>query len=196
MSKAGKNGVTSKTPQNIPFGAGTIHKNLKYTEGTGWNFEESLYGATSGGSKFSYVPEITTVEIDGVLVKAKQFDKKTGETAKMEINLAELSADTIKTAIVGKTTTSEDVKFTKIISKADIETGDYWENIAFVGETLKGEKIIAIMGNALCTSGFEVESKNKEPGVLAATFECSADPDEENQEFNVLPVQIYYPVAE
>lgn len=196
MSKAGKNGVTSKTPQNIPFGAGTIHKNLKYTEGTGWNFEESLYGATSGGSKFSYVPEITTVEIDGVLVKAKQFDKKTGETAKMEINLAELSADTIKTAIVGKTTTSEDVKFTKIISKADIETGDYWENIAFVGETLKGEKIIVIMGNALCTSGFELEGKSKEPGVLAATFECSADPDEENQEFNVLPVQIYYPVAE
>ncbi len=196
MSKAGKNGVTSKTPQNIPFGAGTIHKNLKYTEGTGWNFEESLYGATSGGSKFSYVPEITTVEIDGVLVKAKQFDKKTGETAKMEINLAELSADTIKTAIVGKTITSEDTKFTKIISKADIETGDYWENIAFVGETFKGEKIIVIMGNALCTSGFEIEGKNKEAGVLAATFECSADPDEENQEFNVLPVQIYYPVAE
>ena len=29
MSKAGKNGVTAKTSKNIPFGAGTIHKNLK-----------------------------------------------------------------------------------------------------------------------------------------------------------------------
>lgn len=195
MSKAGKNGVTANTPQNIPFGAGTIHKNLKYTEGTGWNFEESLYGATSGGSKFSYTPEIKTVEVDGVLVRAKGFDKKTGEKATMEINLAELSPDTISTAIIGKTVTSEDSEYTKIVSKPDIETNDYWENIAYVGETLKGKKIIVIMGNALCTSGFEVEGKNKEAGVLAATFECSADPSEENAEFDVLPVQIYYPTT-
>lgn len=193
MSKAGKNGVTANTPQNIPFGAGTIHKNLKYTEGTGWNFEESLYGATSGGSKFSYVPEITTVEIDGMLVKTKGFDKKTGETATMEINLAELSPETIKTAIIGNTAVSEDTEYTKIVSKPDIETGDYWDNIAFVGETMQGKKIIVILGNALCTSGFEVEGKNKEAGVLAATFECSADPSKDDEELNVLPVEIYYP---
>ena len=193
MSKAGKNGVKPSTPQNIPFGAGTIHKNLKYTEGTGWNFDSSIIGATSGGSKFSYVPEITTIELDGVLVRAKGFDKKTGESAQMDINLAELSAETITNSIIGKTVESEDTKYTKIVSKPDIETGDYWENIAYVGETLKGEKIIVIMGNALCTSGFEVEGKNKEAGVLAATFECSADPDEEGAELNVLPVEIYYP---
>lgn len=195
MSKAGKNGVTANTPQNIPFGAGTIHKNLKYTEGTGWNFKESLYGATSGGSKFSYVPEITTVEVDGMLVKTKGFDKKTGETAKMEINLAELSPETIAASVIGKTVASEDAAYTKIVSKPDIETGDYWDNIAYVGETLQGEKIIVILGNALCTSGFEVEGKNKEAGVLTATFESSADPSEEDAEFNVLPVQIYYPTA-
>lgn len=193
MSKAGKNGVTANTPKNIPFGAGTIHKNLKYTEGTGWNFDESIVGATSGGSKFSYVPEIKTIEVDGVLVRAKGFDKKTGETAKMEINLAELSPETISTAIIGRTVASEDTAYTKIVSKPDIETGDYWENIGYVGETLNGQKIIVIMGNALCTSGFEVEGKNKEAGVLAATFECSADPDEEGTELNILPVQIYYP---
>lgn len=193
MSKAGKNGVTATTPQNIPFGAGTIHKNLKYTEGTGWNFDESIVGATSGGSKFSYTPEITTVEVDGVLVKAKGFDKKTGESATMEINLAELSADIIKTTIIGKTEVSEDTAYTKIVSKPDIGTGDYWENIAFVGETMAGKKIIVILGNALCTSGFEVEGKNKEAGVLAATFECAADPAEDDTEMNTLPVQIYYP---
>ena len=31
MAKAGKHGVTATTPQNIAFGAGTIHKNLVYT---------------------------------------------------------------------------------------------------------------------------------------------------------------------
>lgn len=195
MSKAGKNGVTANTPQNIPFGAGTIHKNLRYIEGTGWNFDDSIIGATSGGSKFSFVPEIKTIQVDGLLVRAKGFDKKTGETAKMEINLAELSTDIITTAIIGKTVASEDSKYTKIVSKPDIETGDYWENVAFVGETLNGKKIIVIMGNALCTSGFEVEGKNKEAGVFKATFECSADPLEDEAELYVLPVEIYYPTT-
>ena len=192
MSKAGKNGVTANTPKNIPFGAGTIHKNLKYTEGTGWNFDESIVGATSGGSKYSVIPEVKQIEVDGALVRVKELDKKTGEAAKMEINFAEYSPDLIKTTIIGKEVTSEDAGYTKIVTKPDIEEGDYWENIAFVGETLKGQKIIVIMGKALCTNGFEGEGKNKENGTMSVTFECSADLDE-NSGLDVLPVAIYYP---
>ena len=40
----GLNGITSKTTENILFGAGTIHKGLKYTT-TKWNFEETCIGA-------------------------------------------------------------------------------------------------------------------------------------------------------
>lgn len=192
MSKAGKNGVTANTPKNIPFGAGTIHKNLKYTEGKGWNFDESIVGATSGGSKFSVTPEVKQIEVDGALVRVKNLDKKTGEAAKMEINFAEYSPDLIKTTIIGKESTSEDSAYTKIVTKPDIEEGDYWDNVAYVGETLKGEKIIVIMGNALCTSGFEGEGKNKENGTMSVTFECSADLNE-NSGLDVLPVEIYYP---
>ena len=56
-------GVTEKTPDNIPFGAGTIHKGLTFdSAGTKkWNFAESLVGATSGGSKFEIVPEVRCV---------------------------------------------------------------------------------------------------------------------------------------
>lgn len=192
MSKAGKNGVTANTPKNIPFGAGTIHKNLKYTEGTGWNFDESIVGATSGGSKYSVTPEVKQVELDGALVRVKDLDKKTGESAKMEINFAEYSLDLIKATIIGKEVASEDNTYTKIVTKPDIEEGDYWDNIAFVGETLKGQKIIVILDNALCTSGFEGEGKNKENGTMSVTFECSADLDE-NAGLDVLPVEIYYP---
>ena len=192
MSKAGKNGVTANTPKNIPFGAGTIHKNLKYTDVTGCYFDESIVGATSGGSKYSVIPEVKQIEVDGALVRVKELDKKTGEAAKMEINFAEYSPDLIKTTIIGKEVTSEDAGYTKIVTKPDIEEGDYWENIAFVGETLKGQKIIVIMGNALCTNGFEGEGKNKENGTMSVTFECSADLDE-NSGLDVLPVAIYYP---
>ena len=192
MSKEGKTGVSANTPKNIMFGAGTIHKGLKYT-GNAWNFDSTIVGATSGGSKLSIVPEITNIEVDGALVKAKGLTVKTGETASMEINFIELTKDIIKTATIGADDTSDDAtNYDVIESKANIATGDYWENIAFVGKTLEGKNIIAIMDNALCTSGFEQEGKNKEGAVGKYTFECHADL---TSDLDKLPWHIYYPKA-
>ncbi len=192
MSKEGKTGVSANTPQNIMFGAGTIHKGLKYASNA-WNFDSTIVGATSGGSKLSIVPEITNVDVDGALVKTKGLTVKTGETATMEINFIELTKDIIKAATIGKDGTSDDAaNYDLIESKANIATGDYWENIAFVGKTLGGKNIIAIMDNALCTSGFEQEGKNKEGAVGKYTFECHADL---TSDLSTLPWHIYYPKA-
>jgi hypothetical protein len=191
MSKEGKTGVSANTPKNILFGAGTIHKGLKYTTNA-WNFANSIVGATSGGSKLSIIPEVTKVEVDGALVAAKGLSVKTGETATMEINFIELTEDIIKAATLGKDGTSDDTNYDVIVPKADIQEGDYWENIAFVGKTLDGENIIAILENALCTSGFEQEGKNKEGAVGKYTFECYA---ELTGDLDTLPWKIYYPKA-
>jgi len=192
MSKEGKTGVSANTPKNIMFGAGTIHKGLKYA-GSSWNFDDTIIGATSGGSKLSIVPEITNIEVDGALVKTKGLTVKTGETATMEINFIELTKDIIKAATIGADGTSDDASNYDVIeSKANISTGDYWENIAFVGKTLDGKNIIAIMDNALCTSGFEQEGKNKEGAVGKYTFECHA---ELTSDLDTLPWHIYYPKA-
>lgn len=191
MSKEGKTGVSTNTPKNILFGAGTIHKNLKY-EGSAWNFAESLMGATSGGSKLSIVPEVQKVEVDGALVAAKGLTVKTGETATMEINFIELTKEIIKAATFGKDGTSQDATYDLIESKAQISEGDYFENIAFVGKTLEGKTVIAILDNALCTSGFEQEGKNKEGTIGKYTFECHAELD---SDLDTLPWHIYYPKA-
>lgn len=191
MSAYGKTGVSANTPKNIMFGAGTIHKNLTYA-GSSWNFADSIIGATSGGSKISIVPEVTKIELDGALVAAKGLSVKTGETATMEINFAELTKDIITAATLGKAGTSSDNTYDLIESKADIATGDYLTNIAFVGKTLDGRNIIVIMDNALCTSGFEAEGKNKEGAVGAYTFECHADL---SGDLDTLPWHIYYPKA-
>lgn len=187
--KAGKTGVTKDTPKSIMFGAGTIHKGLKYA-GSSWNFEESCIGATQGGSKITITPEFVDVEADGALVKVKGLKVKTGETASMEINLLELTKDVIKDALVAKDGTSADESYYVIESKADLAEGDYYENIAFVGKNLAGKNIIVILDNALCTSGLETEGKNKEAGVGKYTFECHADLD---SELDTLPYHIYYP---
>ena len=187
----GQNGVTSMTPEQILFGAGTVHRGLKYTKDKGWNFAESVVSATSGGSKFSIVPEIYYPEIDGVTVKLKQTATKVGETGTMELNLIELTKEIIKKSTLGIEGVSEDELFDMIESKSDIDEGDFWENVAFVGKTLKGKNIIAIMDNALCTNGFENEGKNKEGAVGKYTFECHADIEQVN--LNKLPWRIYYP---
>jgi hypothetical protein len=189
---AGKNGVTADTVKNILFGAGTIHKDLKYTEGTGWNFAETCVGATSGGSKLSIVPEVYDVPVDGADVLVKGLRVKTGEKATMEVNLIELSSDVIAAAAMGVLAEAEMNNYDMIQSKPDIEIGDYWGNIAFVGKMLNNQPVIAILDNALCTTGFETEGKNKEGSVGKYTFECHADPE---TDMDKLPWRIYYPKA-
>ena len=192
--RAGNNGVTEKTVKNIPFGAGTIHKGLKYITESGWNFAESCVGATKGGSSVKIEPEFYSAEPDGSTVAIKDFKRKVGEKATMEINLIELTEDIIKAAIVGTSQTSDisSTDYTLFTSKEDIEEGDYWENIAFVGETLDGKNIIVILPNALCTSGLSLDGKNGEESVGKYTFECHADV---STSLTTLPYKIYYPKA-
>ena len=189
--KTGKTGVSNDTPKNIMFGAGTIHKGLAYDSSSkSWNFAESCIGATQGGSKITITPEFTDVEADGALVLVKGLKVKTGETASMEINLLELTEEIIKDALIAKDGASEDTNFDLIESRADLAEGDYYDNIAFVGQNLAGKNIIVIMDNALCTSGFEAEGKNKEGAVGKYTFECHADLE---SDLDTLPYHIYYP---
>ena len=188
----GRNGITASTSKNILFGAGTIHKGLKY-EGSAWNFKDTIAGATNGGSKLSIIPELYDVPVDGANVAVKGLKVKTGETATMEVNFTELSLDLIKAATLGKTGSSEDATLEMITPKADIAVGDYWENVAFVGKTLEGKPVIAILENALVTSGFETEGKNKESVTGTYTFTCHAAGEADS--FDVLPWKIYYPTA-
>ena len=191
--RAGNNGITADTVNNIQFGAGTIHKGLKYsTETTSWNFEESCVGATKGGSSVKIEPEFYTVEPDGSTVAVKNFKRKIGEKATMDVNLLELNPQMIKASVIGKDGECNIVNMALIESKGDIAEGDYWENIAFVGETLEGKNIIVILPNALCTSGLSIEGKSGEESVGKFTFECHGDA---NESLTTLPYKIYYPTA-
>ena len=183
-------GITEKTPKTIMLGAGTIHKGLTFSGDT-WNFEESLICATSGGSKLSIVPEFYDVPVDGALVKVKGLTVKVGETATMEINPVELIPEVLKMAVIGDEAASETATgYSEIKSRAIINEGDYLTDMGYVGKTIDGTPIIIIFDNALCTSGLELEGKNKEAAVPAFTFECFADL---SPEADTLPWHIYYP---
>lgn len=189
-------GITANTPKTVMLGAGTIHKGLQFTAGSdgvagAWNFEESLICATSGGSKLSIKPEFYDVPVDGALVKVKGLTVKVGETARLEINPIEMTPEIFKMAVIGDSETSTTATgYDEITSRATIATGDYITNLGYVGKTIEGKPIIIIFDNALCTSGLELEGKNKEAAVPAFTFECFADL---TPEADTLPWHIYYP---
>lgn len=182
-----KNGTDSYTPvtgNTAPtFSAGTFYFK-------GWNAKDTLIGATSGGNKISIKPEVINVEVDGALVKVKGLGFKQGEVATLETNLVEITPDLLKNTLIGETVDSDVEGFALLESKPDIQEGDYFENLAFVGWRTDGTPIIIIFDNALCTTGFEGEAKNKENTVVKVTFECYQDV---TADLMVLPYHIYYP---
>lgn len=162
----------------LPFEGSSFTSSIVYFEKyTGWNAAQTVIGATSGGTKLTITPEFTDIEADGATVKVKGLAVKTGETAVLETNMLEITKEAIQEAIVGTLVEDDTVPegYSEIVSTPQISEDDYIENLGFVGRRLDGKKVIVIFDNALCTSGFEVESKNKENSVLKAKFECYAD---------------------
>ena len=164
--------------------------NIYYEKFTGWNFAESVLGATSGGTKISIKPEIKDIELDGALVKVMNLAVKIGETATMETTYAEATAKNMSTVLLGKTTRQVMSGLDAYITtpKKRIEEGDYIKDLAFVGSYTDGRPVIIIFDYALCTSGLEVEAKNKENATIKATFECYAPI---SSDCDTLPYRIY-----
>ena len=190
MSVFGKHGISTSTPENILLGAGTYHRNLKFVDGQ-WTGD--VLGATNGGGKISIAGEFVDVEVDGALVKVKGLAVKQGGTVTAEVTFAELSTAVMQMATLFKAGESDVDGFTMLQDKAAIEEGDYVENFGFVGCTLNNaKKIIFIMENALCTSGMEIETKNKEQAVIKLTMEAYANLTDDSN-LDTLPVKIYYP---
>jgi len=59
-------GISQSTPSNVIFGAGTLHINLVYTASTGWNFTDTVIGATAGGNSVQFTPNLIPLNPDGV----------------------------------------------------------------------------------------------------------------------------------
>ena len=188
MSVIGKHGITANTAQNVLLGAGTFMKNLKFEEGK-WTGD--ILGATSGGGKISIVGEFYDIPVDGALVKVKGLTVKNGGTVTVEATFAEISTDVMKMATLFEEGVSDAEGFTMLKDKAAIAEGDYVDGFGFVGMTANGAKqIVMVMESALCTSGMEIEAKNKEAAVIKVTMECYA---ENAGDLDTLPVKIYYP---
>lgn len=174
-----KTGITKGTPAKIAFGAGVYFQGVKYDEKVAPTEAEvlaAIIGATQEGGKLTITPEFLNIDLDGKLVAVKELQQKVGETAVMETSMVEVSADRIARSVIGEVSASTDGEY-DVITSSELRSGHYYSGFGYYGELLDGRPFICIFKNALCTSGFALESKNKENSKFGGTFECQSDLD-------------------
>lgn len=172
-----KTGITSGTPAKIAFGAGVFFQGVTYSETvapTEEAIKAAIIGATQEGGKLTITPEFFAPDLDGALVAVKELQQKVGETATLETSMVELSAEYMAHSVIGEINDSTDKNY-DVVTSSELRSGHFYEGFGYYGELLDGRPIICLFKNALCTSGFATESKNKENTKFTGTFECQSD---------------------
>lgn len=194
MSGLRKTGYTDKTSKKYIINAATVYTGLEFKEG---KFVGDLHGATSGGVTLTIEQVYRDVEVDGtghVKVKGNKILESANGT--ITANMKEITAETIRRSLNGSIVNAlpdEAPEGYKVIeSKRYLEDKDYLENIAFAGR-LSGtnEPVIAVLDNALCTSGLEGATEDNSEMVIEQVYEAHATVDQLNDD--KFPWRIYYP---
>ena len=172
-----KSGVTAGTPAKILFGAGVYFSGATYDAKVAPTEEEilaGLMGATQEGGTLTITPEFFAPEVDGVTVAVAELQKKVGETAQMEVSFVELTAEHLAKTIIGTVSASTDAKY-DVVTSSDLGTGHFYKGFGFYGNLMDGRDVIILFKQALCTSGFTTDAKNKTNSLFKGTFACQSD---------------------
>ncbi len=166
------------------FEGGTFGIFTYYEMVPGFNYKSAnRIGATKDGTTLKIAPEYTDIDVDGVLVKMKGLTVKTGEIATLETTFTENTAEnaalsinadvSLRSELFPQLTNGQVVK-----PRTSVAVNDYITNLAFVANRIddgSNRETVVIFKNALCTSGFEIATKNKDISTFKMTFECCAD---------------------
>ena len=170
-------GITVNTPANIPFGAGVYFQGVTYDEKVAPTSEQILagiIGATQEGGTLTITPELFAPELDGATVAIKELQNKVGETAQIETSFAELTPDIAARMVIGQIGTTTDSNY-DVITSSNIRAGHFYDGFGYYGKYIDGRPMIVLFKQALCTSGFTTDSKNKTNSVFKGTFVCQSD---------------------
>lgn len=195
MAGLKKTGYTDKTSDRYVINAATIYTGLTFTPETG--FTGDLMGATSGGVTLTIEQEYRDIEVDGTgHVKVKGNKVLESGNATITANMKEITAETIRRSLNGSIADAKaseaPIGYKIIKSKRFLEDSDYLENIAIAGR-LSGtnQPVIAILDNALCTSGLEMGTEDNNEAVIEQVYEAHATEEQLNSD--EMPWRIFYP---
>ena len=172
-----KTGITAGTPSKILFGAGVYFQGVEYSETvapTEEAIKAAIIGATQEGGTLTITPEFFAPELDGATVSVMELQQKVGETAQMDVSYAELTADLMSKMVIGAVGESTDKSY-DVVTSSVLKKDHFYKGFGFYGEFLDGRPIIILFKNALCTSGFTTDSKNKTNSIFKGTMACQSD---------------------
>ena len=172
-----KTGITAGTPSKILFGAGVYFQGVEYSETvapTEEAIKAGILGATQEGGTFTITPEFFAPELDGATVALMELQNKVGETAQMDISYAELTADLVSKTVIGAVGESTDGEY-DVVTSSVLKKNHFYNGFGFYGEFLDGRPMIILFKNALCTSGFTTDNKNKTNSIFKGTIACQSD---------------------
>ena len=172
-----KTGITAGTPSKILFGAGVYFEGVEYNEQvapTEEAIKAAIIGATQEGGTLTITPEFFAPELDGATVAVMELQNKVGETAQMDVSYVEMTADLMSKMAIGAVTESTDKNY-DVVTSSILKKDHFYKGFGYYGEFLDGRPIIILFKNALCTSGFTTDSKNKTNSLFKGTMACQSD---------------------
>lgn len=172
--------ITAETFNRLNFNAGMLLHDFDYSSATDAASLMALivnqetqqncwFGATKGGINVQENRSTWSPSMDGKrmpFVGETQFD-----TAAPRITgtLVEYTPQNVK-AVSGSATLDEEDNVTTIQPTATIKRGDYFENVVFIGNIGADGLYLVEIDNALCTSGMNGQTTDKDIGTLPFEF--------------------------
>lgn len=156
-----QHGITANTEERIEVDAGALYRDY----GTGG---QELIGATRGGAEFTIMKEERDIPVDGAKGPIKGLKRVVQHTAKLTFTLIEVSQQTMLDLTRG--TAVSDGTHRLITPDNAIVAGDYYTNIALVGEMLDTtDPIIITLLNALVEGEITFTTDDQNEGELQVT---------------------------
>lgn len=170
---------TEDTPKHYLLDSAAIFTNVTF-DSTEKKFIGTPMGATDGGVELKVDAKYRDIEVDGtghMDVMGNKVIESITTTA--TASLKEWTAEAIRQALNGKITDAgadeAPVGYKKVESKRYIEASDYLKNVAFVGKLSGSDNyMVAILDNALVTSGLEAKTKDKGEAVIEQEYTANA----------------------
>lgn len=190
--------IRAESFEQMIFDAGMMLKNFNYASATdaatlaqliATAKEEgtSLMGATKGGVNIKSVPSFWNVEADGM--RMPFVGSKRPDTADVKITgtFVEYTPDNVKDVLAVADKAGEGAKIT-IQPRFSIKAGDYIKSLVWVGNHGSDGIVLVELKNALCTTGLNTQTTDKDVGTLPFEFVGHAD-DVSSTE---LPIKILF----
>jgi hypothetical protein len=177
------NGISADTYNRLLLDSGAVYLDYGLPS-------EKLIGATRGGNSVSIESENRDMTVDGVPGPVKGAVRRLRSSAKLTVNLVEITTDSILINLPGAVSSSNGTH--DVISRAlQIANGDYFSNVTLVLEKNGTDELFAFeIQNALALGNYDLGASEDDESVMAIEFTAHFDPTNLTTE----PWRIYNPL--